>query len=184
MKRLFSLSIIIIAALIFWGSQTWEKTTAVKNLEDIDPHYIDMFINDFSFTAMNEQGEPGYTLRAKRLEHYSDNDFSVIDEPVIQLTQKDKHWLITARSGEIDDDSQKIILRHDVVLQQQNGQHPVRLETELLEIDTVEQIAKSSQTVRIIQQEFHLKSEGMILNNATGELELLKQVEGRYVQPE
>lgn len=183
MKRLFTLSIII-AALIFWGSRTWEKKTAINELAISDPHYVDVFINDFTITAMNDEGEPRYTLQAKRLEHYNDNQYAVIEQPVIQLKQNDQHWLISAETGEIDDGNEQIILRNKVVLQQQNKQHPIRLETEQLEIDIHKQLVKSAQTVSIIQQDFHLKSEGMILNNATGQLELLKQVEGHYVQPQ
>ena len=182
MKRLFSLSIIIIAALIFWGSQTWENKKAITQLQDSDPHYIDVFIQDFTLTTMTDDGQPTYILKAKRLEHYNDNNYAILNEPVIELKQGDQHWLITARIGEIDDDNQIIMLRGSVVLQQQNKPQPIRLETEQLEIDTRQQIVKSTQTVSIIQQEFNLQSEGMILNNATGQLELLNSVTGRYVQ--
>ena len=182
MKRLFSFSIIIIAALIFWGSQTWEDTKAIKDLESTDPHYVDVFIRDFTITAMNEDGQPAYILKAKLFEHYNDSSYAVISEPVINLKQGNQHWLISAKTGEIDDDNQRIILRDSVVLQQQNTSQPIRLETEQLEIDTHQQIAKSTQTVSIIQQEFNLQSEGMILNNASGQLELLNSVEGSYVQ--
>ncbi|MDH5711825.1 MAG: LPS export ABC transporter periplasmic protein LptC [Gammaproteobacteria bacterium] len=180
MKRLFTLSIII-AALIFWGSQVWEKQKIISTLESSDPHYIDVFINDFTITAMNEAGEPSYTLRARRMEHYNDNQYARLDQPFIEFRQKDQHWLISARNGEIDDDSQLITLRDDVVLQQQGKENPIRLETQHLEIDTRAQLAKSTETVSIIQKEFNLKSEGMILDNATGQLELLREVEGNYV---
>ena len=180
MKRLFSL--IIIAALIFWGSQTWENKKAITHLQSDDPHYIDVFIQDFTLTSMNEDGEPAYTLKARRLEHYNDNNYAIINEPVIQLKQGDHHWEVSANIGEIDDDNQVIILRDNVVLQQLGKPQPIRLKTNQLEIDTHQQIAKSMQTVSIIQQEFNLQSEGMILNNATGQLELLNNVTGRYVQ--
>ena len=184
MKRLFSLTIIAIAALIFWGSQTWENKKAISNLEFSDPHYLDVFINDFSITAMSENGKPDYILKAKRLEHYNDNDFATISEPVIALTQNEQQWSISALSGEIDDSHQRIILRNKVIVQQLGKAEPIRLETEQLEIRPDEQITKSSQTVRIIQRGFNLQSEGMILNNATGEIELLGNVEGQYVQPQ
>ncbi|MCW8830712.1 MAG: LPS export ABC transporter periplasmic protein LptC, partial [Gammaproteobacteria bacterium] len=119
---------------------------------------------------------------AKLLEHYNDNDFASLSDPVLELKQGDQHWLISAETGEIDDDNQRIMLRNRVVLQQQDTAQPIRLETEQLEIDTHQQIAKSTQTVSIIQQEFNLQSEGMILDNASGQLELLNNVEGRYVQ--
>ncbi|MDH5387099.1 MAG: LPS export ABC transporter periplasmic protein LptC [Gammaproteobacteria bacterium] len=180
MKRLVFLS--LIAALIFWGSQTWESKKAISNLEISEPHYIDVFIRDFTITAMDENGKPAYTLKAELLEHYNDSEYAVIDKPVIQLSQGEHHWLISANSGEIDDDNQNIILRGSVVLQQKDKPQPIRLETEQLEIDTRQQIAKSMRTVSIIQQQFHLQSKGMILNNATGKLELLNNVEGSYVQ--
>ncbi|MCW8923366.1 MAG: LPS export ABC transporter periplasmic protein LptC [Gammaproteobacteria bacterium] len=181
MKRLFTISVII-AALIFWISQTWEDTRAIKAMESADPHYVDIFMRDFTITAMNKDGLPAYIVKAKLLEHYNDNDFASLSDPVLELKQGDQHWLISAETGEIDDDNQRIMLRNRVVLQQQDTAQPIRLETEQLEIDTHQQIAKSTQTVSIIQQEFNLQSEGMILDNASGQLELLNNVEGRYVQ--
>lgn len=182
MKHLISLSIIAIAALLFWGSQAWENKKAIINLEASDPHYIDVFINDFTITTMSKNGTPDFILKAKRFEHYNDNDYAIISEPQIKLIQKDQQWRITAQAGEIDDENQQILLHGNVILQQQGKPQPVRLETEQLVINTDKQIAKSTQAVRIIQQEFDLKSIGMILNNATGKIELLNSVEGRYVQ--
>ena len=180
MKRLFFFS--IIAALVFWASQSWENKKAITHLQSSDPHYIDVFIQDFTLTAMTAEGKPAYVLKAKRFEHYNDSDYATIMEPIIELKQGEQHWLINAKSGEINDDRQSIILRGSVVLQQQGETQPIRLETEQLEIDNHQQIVKSMQTVSIIQQEFNLQSEGMILNNATGQLELLNRVTGRYVQ--
>jgi LPS export ABC transporter protein LptC len=180
-KRLFSISIII-AALIFWGSRFWENKTASKILESSDPHYIDIFIRDFTITNMDDNGKPAYTLKAKLLEHYNDDEYAIIDEPVIQLTRGKHHWAISANSGEIDDANQRITLRGGVILLQQGQPQPIRVETEQLEIDSHHQTVKSAQTVRIIQQGFNLQSKGMILNNETGQLELLNSVKGNYVQ--
>jgi len=181
-KRLFSLSIIIVAALLFWGSQTWETKKVITDLQNSDPHYIDVFIQDFTLTAMSEDGNPSYILKAERLEHYNDNNYAIVSKPDIELKQGEQHWLITADSGEIDDEKQSIMLRGNVVLQQQGKPQPIQLKTEQLEIDTRQQTAKSMQTVSIIQQKFNLQSKGMILNNASGQLELLNSVKGRYVQ--
>ncbi|MDH5611099.1 MAG: LPS export ABC transporter periplasmic protein LptC [Gammaproteobacteria bacterium] len=182
MKRLVSLSIIAIAALIFWGSKIWENKQVINTLESSDPHYINVFIRDFTITAMDENGQPAYILKANKLEHYNDNEYAVIEAPVIELTQGEHHWMISARSGEIDDTNQRITLLGEVILQQQNKPQPIRLETEQLEIDTRQQTAKSTQTVNITQQKFNLQSTGMILNNASGKLELLNSVKGNYVQ--
>lgn len=179
MKRLFSLSIIVIAALIFWGSQTWESTVTIDALED-DPHYITVFIHDFTITTMNHDGQPSYTLKARRLEHYNDDKHSVIDEPVLEMLQNDHRWTVVARSGEIADDNQYITLRDEVVIEQHGKANPIRLETTLLEIDTIRQVATSDRPVTITQRDFQLKSDGLILNNITGQLEFLSNVEGNY----
>ena len=182
MKRLFSFTIIIIAALIFWGSQIWEKKKDISSLASSDPHYVDIFIRDFTITTMNDDGKPAYILKAKLLEHYNDSNYAIIDKPDIQLTEGNHRWRITANNGEIDDTNQRITLRGEVVLLQQDEQQPLQLETEKLEIDIRQQTAKSTQTVRIIQQGFNLQSEGMILNNATGKIELLNNVKGSHAQ--
>ena len=101
MKRLFFLS--LIAALIFLGSQTWESEKAIDNLESSDPHYVDVFIRDFTITAMDVDGKPAYTLKAKLLEHYNDSEYTIIDKPDIQLIQGDHRWMISANTGEIND---------------------------------------------------------------------------------
>lgn len=182
MKRLFSLSLIIIVALIFWGSQTWERSVSIDALEGSDPHYVEVFIRDFSLTIMNDEGRPGYTLKARQLEHYNDDDFAIMDEPVLELLQNRHHWTIAAKSGEIADDNQLIRLRDNVVIEQQDAPEPIRLETTQLDIDLRRQIATSSRPVSITQRGWQMKSQGLILDNISGQLKFLNNVEGSYDQ--
>lgn len=182
MKRLFSLSLIIIAALIFWGSQTWERSVSIDAMEDSDPHYVDLFIRDFTIIIMSDEGRPGYTLKARQLEHYNDDEFSVMAEPVLELLQNEHRWTIVAKTGEIADDNQLISLRDEVVIEQRDAPEPIRLETAQLDIDLRRQIATSSRPVSIIQRNFRVKSQGLILDNISGQLELLNNVEGSYDQ--
>ena len=139
-------------------------------------------MRDFTLTAMNKNGEPSYTLQASYFEHYNDGSNSLIEKPIIHLLQAKNSWIITAKTGELDNDNNLIILHNDVVMQQQRTDFPVQLETSQLEINTTNQIARSDQQVNIIQRELKLESEGMVLNNSTGELELLTSVKGNYVQ--
>ncbi|MDT8452745.1 MAG: LPS export ABC transporter periplasmic protein LptC [Gammaproteobacteria bacterium] len=180
MKRLFSLSLIIIAALIFWGSQTWERSVSIDAMEDSDPHYINVFIRDFTITIMNNEGRPGHTLKARQLEHYNDDDFSIMDEPVLEMLQNEHRWTIVAKRGEIADDNQHIRLRDEVVIEQQDVPEPIRLETAQLDIDLRTQIAISNRPVSITHQDFQVTSQGLILDNISGQLEFLNNVEGSY----
>lgn len=180
MKRLFSLSLIIIAALIFWGSQTWERSVSIDAMEDSDSHYVKVFIRDFTLTIMNDEGRPGHTLKARQLEHYNDDDFAIMDEPVLELLENEHRWTIVAKRGEIADDNQHIRLRDDVVIEQRDAPEPIRLETTQLDIDLRRQIATSSRPVSITQRGAQVKSQGLILDNISGQLEFLNNVEGSY----
>ncbi|MDA3868467.1 MAG: LPS export ABC transporter periplasmic protein LptC [Gammaproteobacteria bacterium] len=182
MKRLFSLSLIIIAALIFWGSQTWERSVSIDTMKDSDPHYIDVFIRDFTITIMNEEGRPGHTLKARLLEHYNDDDFAIMNKPVLELLQNEHRWTIVAQRGEIADNNQHISLRDEVIIEQRDVPEPIRLETAQLDIDLRRQIATSCRPVNITQRDFQVKSQGLILDNISGQLEFLNHVEGRYEQ--
>lgn len=182
MKRLLTLSIFVIIALAFWGLQNFDEKKDEAINDETDPHFVDLFMRDFTLTAMNENGKPGYILQASYFEHYSDGSNSLIEKPVIHLLQdNNNNWVITAETGEIDNDNNLIILHDDVVMQQQQTDFPVQIKTSQLEINTTSQIARSDQQVTIIQREFKLESRGMILNNSTGELELLASVKGNYV---
>ncbi len=180
MKRLLTLFIFVIIALAFWGLQDFEENKDEAVNDDADPHFVDLFIRDFTLTAMNENGEPDYTLQASYFEHFNDGSNSQIEKPVIHLLQANSNWIITAKTGELDNDNNLIILHDDVVMLQQQTEFPVQIETSQLKINTSNQIARSDQPVNIIQRELKLKAKGMILNNSTGKLELLASVKGNY----
>lgn len=183
MKHLFTLSVFVLIALAFWGLQNYEDKKAVTLTDEADPHFVDLFMRDFTLTVMDENGKPSYTLQARYFEHYNDKSRSLIEEPVIHLLQTNNRWVIRAKTGEIDNDHNIIILHENVVMQQQETDFPIHVETSQLVIDTVRQIARSNQIVNIIHKELHLQSDGMILNNASGVLELLANVRGNYARP-
>lgn len=181
MKHLFTLSIFVLIALAFWELQDYENKKDVSATDEGDPHFVDLFMRDFTLTAMNEDGKPGYTLQASYFEHYNDETHSLIIEPVIHLLRANGRWVISAKTGKIDDDHNLIVLDDDVVMRQQDAEFPIEVKTSQLEIDTGQQIARSSKVVNIIHNELKLQSTGMVLNNTSGELELLASVRGNYV---
>jgi len=162
--------------------QSYEKEQAVTVLDEASPHFIDLFMRDFTMTAMNESGTPSHTLQASYLEHYSDGKNSRLEKPVIRLLQASGNWIISAETGIIDDDQSQITLYENVVMSQQETEFPIQIETSQLEIDTTRQIAKTDQAVHIVQKGFNLQSQGMMLNNISGNFELLANITSTYVQ--
>lgn len=162
--------------------QSYEKKQAISTSDSSEGHFVDLFMRDFTMTTMNEEGTPSHTLQASYFEHYNDSTNARLMKPVIRLLQSDNNWIISAETGEIDDDHNQITLYENVVMTQKETQFPIQIETSQLEIDTSRQIAKTDQAVHITQKGFNLQSQGMVLNNILGKFELLANVKSTYVQ--
>jgi lipopolysaccharide export system protein LptC len=186
-KNLFALSAITLSAIaviaiVVWGMQSYEKEQAINTSDRSNPHFIDLFMRDFTLTAMNEEGVPNHTLQASYFEHFNDSENARLVNPVIRLLQLDNNWIVSAEKGEIDNDHKQITLYKNVVMTQQGAEFPIQLETSHLEIDTSRQIAKTDKAVHITQKGFDLQSTGMILNTLSGQFELIANVKSTYVQ--
>jgi LPS export ABC transporter protein LptC len=181
-KRRVTFVIIIVIALIIWGLQSYKEEQEIVASDKTNPHFVDVFMRNFTLTATDEKGAPDYTLQASYFEHFNDETNSLITEPVVHFLQDNNRWIITAKNGELDNDNHLIILHDNVVVLQQDTDAPIQITTSQLEINTEQKIATSNKKVNITHNELKLQSNGMILNNNTGELELLAKVKGHYVQ--
>ena len=180
MKTQFTLVTFIIIALIgIWSAleDPEEASVAVK-----DTHFVDAYAKDFTMFAMNEHGYPYYTMTARLMEHFNDTGESEITQPVFNFNRDEKEWVISAKRGRIDEDNIWVTLKQDVVMLQQNTDNPLQLKTSKMRFNTKTQIAHSDKQVDITQGELSLKSNGMIFNNISGNLELLAGVNGIYVK--
>jgi len=151
-------------------------------LVETDPHFVDAYVKDFTMVSMNENGQPDYTLTADLMEHFNDTGESEISEPVFNFNRDDNAWVISARSGIIDDDNIWVTLNKDVVMLQKDTATPLKLKTSKLRFNTKTQVANSDRPVDITQGSLSLKSNGLKFNNITGRLELLAGVNGTYVK--
>jgi LPS export ABC transporter protein LptC len=179
-KKQFTLwTLVVIAFIGIWGviQAPDEAPVVVK-----EPHFVDMYVKDFTMISMNEDGHPYYTLEAILMEHFNDTGESEITEPVFNINKDDDAWVISANNGTIDDKNTWVTLRDNVVMLQKNSDNPLRLKTSKMRFNTKTQIANSNRPVDIKQGALSLKSNGMIFNNVTGELELLAGVNGTYVK--
>lgn len=185
MKSVYTLTIIALVALII-GWWQLDKETSTQLLVTKDEHFVDAYMQTFTLTAMNQQGKPGYTLKAKRMDHFNDSDVSNLSEPVFVFPQADGNWQVSAKNGEIDDAHNHLVLKNNVVMQQLategNTQATIRLETNSLSIDTREQLASTDSPVKIYHHQLELQSQGMRFDNLKGKLELLADVEGVYAR--
>jgi LPS export ABC transporter protein LptC len=180
MKHFVRLGIFIALAIFAWSSIT-KFYSEDKGLQDKSRHYVELFMNEFEMTTMNEKGEPVYILNGTSLKRYNDSDDSQIEQPVFQLLQADNQWLVSADSATINDKNETIKLNNNVVMQQQNVDPATTIQTQMLTIYTKTQIAKTRALVTVTQGNSQLKSNGMVFNNITSQLELTSNVNGYYL---
>lgn len=180
MKTQFTLLTLIIIALI--GIWSVLEAPDEAPVTATDPHFVDAYAKDFTMLSMNKQGQPYYTMTAQLMEHFNDSGESEITQPVFNINREDKAWVISAKRGRIDDDNTWVTLNDNVVMLQKNSDNPLQLKTSKMRFNTKTQIANTDKRVNITQGTLSLKSNGMIFNNITGNLELLAGVNGIYVK--
>jgi lipopolysaccharide export system protein LptC len=178
-KQFTFITLIVIALIGIWSvlEAPDEAPVVIKN-----PHFVDAYARDFTMLSMNEDGHPYYTLTAEFMEHFNDSGESEITQPVFNINKDDSAWVISASKGTIDDDNTWVTLSKDVVMLQNNTEAPLQLKTSRMRFNTKTQIAHSNRRVDITQGALSLKSNGMVFNNKTGDLELLAGVNGIYVK--
>ena len=177
-KQFTLLTLAIIAMIGVWAVLEAPEEAPVVARE---PHYVDAYVVDFTMLSMDENGQPYYTLTADLMEHFNDTGEAEVTEPVFNIKRDEDAWIISARKGTIDDDNIWVTLIDDVVMLQKDTPTPMRLETSKMSFNTRTQIANTDRQVDITQGELSLRSNGMVFNNVTGNLELLAGVNGTYV---
>lgn len=180
MKTPISLGIFLLLAIFAWWSIT-EKHEDEQIQQAKNASYVEIFMNEFEIIAMDDNGSPSYILNGHHLQRHNDSDETEVQQPVFDLIQQNGQWKINADNAIINDKSDTIQLENNVIMQQQNIEPAVTIRTQRLLINTKTQIAQTRARVNITQGQSLLKSDGMIFNNITSELELSSNVSGYYV---
>jgi len=181
MKRIVSLSIFLVLAIIVWWSITTDYSTTDQLQQAKNQQYIEVFMDQFEMTAMDENGKPDYILNGMHLQRFNGSDNAEIKQPVLQLLRKNRQWKVSADKAIINDSNETLKLINNVVMQQQNIEPAVTIRTQNLLINASTQITQTRAQVDITQGNSRLKSKGMIFNNITSELELSSNVNGYYL---
>lgn len=172
--------LIIVAIFALWLQED------VKKAPDIDSQtstrFPDYFMENFSITSMNEAGAPAYTLKAKKMLHYSDEDYSELENPQMIFSDTNSHFTIHASSAKFQQSNNLIHLHDNVIIQRgaSKNQSELSIYTDYLKIDTKTRIAETDQPARVKTDKAELNTRGLIFDNMQGILKLKSQVKGIY----
>ena len=170
-----------LAGLTFWLSQASELPEEINTGRlRHDPDY---FIENFSLRKLDPQGVLHYSLIAKRMEHYPDDESTSVDQPRLTQTRPGRpNLVISAETGKLNSDASEVRLYRNVRVERSASpkqEAMVATTSELLALPDEER-ARTEQPVHIVQGKSKLDGTGMDLDNAARQFNLHDRVSGQF----
>lgn len=176
---------VILSALVL-SSLWWLETLRDRERPDqADPdthHAAEAYFDDFSARAWDRDGGPRHTMRGRRMERFSDDETSHIEEPRVHYHQPaGTPWYLAASNGQVDGTGDRVDLEERVVaMRNPNIPNPMVARTRALTVFLDEGRATTDDPVRVVSSGSRLHSIGMTAFFDTGIVELHNDVRGRH----
>ncbi len=185
MQRLTSLFpialLLVVAAVSVWLDRQVQPPEGGRDGKvRHDPDYV---VENFSATRVGPNGTARYTLSARRMVHYPDDDSTYLDAPkFVNLGNPPATVTVTSKNALVSSDGENAYLTDDVrvVRSAYGGNSEMTMLTSYLHIIPESDIAKTDKAVQISDANTVITSIGLEFNNATHVLKLLSNVRGTY----
>ena len=145
----------------------------------------DYFMEGVVSRNFDQNGQLSHVLKSPRIDHYQDQQISLMQQPHIQLARPDgTPWEVSAQSAQAEHRSEKLVLRDQVSLTRagEGGVASLRMDTDKLVVDLSTRIAETAADVRFTSPGGQISGTGLHANLATEQLQLLANVKGHYEQ--
>ena len=187
------LVLLLLLVLTSWihNSLREEETVQIK-----DRGLPDSVMWDFKRTDMDENGLPKAKLKASLMKHYPLDGSVELETPVMEIYNEDKvePWHVTAESGWLSGDGEKLLLYGKVYIWRDEAQNDksgdqeenkeiakeIELITTDLKILLKEEYAETSNFVMILSGQSKVTAVGLQADFNKRNLKLLKDVRGNY----
>ena len=146
----------------------------------------DSVLEDYRITLHAEDGQPRYHLTGPRLSHFPDDDSNLLDRPqlTVYASAHDPAWTVDAESGLLTAGAEELLLNGPVILERLPGpdRPPLRIDTRDLRIEPDNDLAETTQPVRITGENYVVDAVGARarLYDQGSLVELHSQVRGRH----
>jgi len=193
MRTYVTLAIFILFAI---GSYWLLQSTSEEAISDKKSasRFPDYFMENFSITSLNMQGQPKSVLKANKMLHYADNDSAELEQPSLKVIRPktgqgtglntDENNIITLRADRAVFFKHKNTLHlHDNVIIHRAAtktQSELSIYTDYLRIDTATNIAETDLATKVKTPEAEINSTGLIFDSLQGTLKLQSKVKGTY----
>ncbi len=176
--------LLLLAALTWWLERTVEL--AATGVQKRELKGADFRVENFSAVQSGPDGLPRYTLAARTMLHYPDDDSSHLADPVFtRLDAGSPPLYARADRGVVSDRGEHVYLTDNVrVVQADPGRRgPLTLATSSLHVEPDKDLARTDAPVTITDANTTVTAVGLELDARSRVLKLLSQVKGTYVPP-
>ena len=169
-----------VALLSFWLEQA-SKPSATSGKKGLGEP--DAIVENFRSTLNDKDGQPLYTLSAKKLRYYGKTDHTLIDEPIVQrVSDTDGYVRITSLRADVSPDGESIIFDGQVNATQTppHARQAMTLQSSRLEAYPDQHLIKAPTTVNVSGSGLQLTASSLELNTESRILKLHGRVKAHY----
>jgi lipopolysaccharide export system protein LptC len=174
----------LLAALSFWLARTVEMPE--PRLDGKLRHDPDAFVDHFQVRRLDAEGALQYRLTAPRMEHFPDDDSSLLSQPKLEyFRDRAPSMTLSGKNGYVAAKGETVFFWDDVMAIRAATAERTEMVARMpdLTVQPDEGIAFTDSPVEISQGQSWIKGVGMHLNNNTSVLTLKSQVTGTYYRP-
>ncbi len=171
----------VMAGLTYWLERVIESNTPdIVGPSRSDPDFI---VDNISAISLSQTGKPEYSLTAKKMMHYPEDDATLVTQPrFVSYSGAESPVSITANQGVVSSKGDHVYFQDDVriVRAPYDNQSELTLRTSFLHVIPDAHVAKTDRQVTITDDATVVTAVGLELNTESRELKLLSDVHGIY----
>jgi len=148
-----------------------------------DPDYV---VEKLAATRFGPDGLPRYSLSARHMVHYPDDDTTYLEAPrLVNFSRSSAMVTVTSKTATISSNGEHAYLKDDVRLVRAAyaDKSELTMQTSYLHIIPDNDFAETDKPVRVSDARILITAVGLEFNNQTRVLKLLSNVRGRYEKP-
>jgi lipopolysaccharide export system protein LptC len=131
-------------------------------------HDPDLIVENFSARKLGEDGRVLYTLQARKMVHYPDDDSALLESVKVEAYEpKQPRMMITADNGRLEQGGERILIEGNVVIVRDAGDknESARVTTEKLLVLPDAGLARTNSEVHLESPSGRAVAEGLEVDN-------------------
>ena len=163
----------LLVGLTLWLNQLIQAPAARP--DGSTRHDPDLIVENFDAQKLAEDGTVQYTLTAKKMVHYPDDDSALLDAVKLEAFEPGQPKMtMTADRGRLEQKGERVLAEGNVVVVREADAktEKTRITTDRLLVLPDDGIARTRQPVTMESASSHATGTGMELNNQTRTLEV------------